>query len=354
MEEDEEAFLRGLSRGFSSLQLVQEVQDDMLGNTDGDTRFQKYGAGHGEGSFPLRADEDIFLSGGPMKEELTIDLSTVWQVPQSPNFYPLGQQDWENNILWDSCPLSPDNSAENHDLRRTDLGDSANGVSEPEIGSEKLGHQIVQDEKTDGFRCPATLDSVRSNSTLRCSNVVFSKKEFHPQLLRLESNLEMDKFCRGDGLEEKSTEEQLQHDALTQFSKISSQNRHILDGSWIDEISWEPNVSIAKPKLIFDLQDGRMLFEVLDEKDGNNFWLHAGAMVMTRSPEPISHDSLELISHGRLSSWQFDIANDIFYSSRKTSQQLNTSSEKRIAYGGEVYHSAPALKLETMKLKLSK
>ncbi|XP_048127955.1 transcription initiation factor TFIID subunit 1 isoform X4 [Rhodamnia argentea] len=355
VEEDEEAFLRGLSQGFSSIKLVQEVQDDIVGNTDGDTRYEKYGAGNGEGRFPLRADEDIFLSGGPMKEDLPTDFSTVWQLPQSPNFYPLGQQDWENSILWDSCPLSPDNSAENHDLSRADLGHSVDGVSELQIGSEnlKLGHQIAQIEKTDGFGCPATLVSAGSNSTLRCSNLVFSKKEFHPQLLRLESHLEMDKFCLGDGLEDKSTEEQLRHDALTQFSKISLQNKHILDGSWVDEISWEPNVSIAKPKLIFDLQDGRMLFEVLNDKDGNNFWLHAGAMVMTRSPEPISHDSLQLISHGRLSSWEFDIANDIFYSNRKTSQQLNTSSEKRIAYGGEVYHSAPALKLETMKLKLS-
>ncbi|KAI3439257.1 uncharacterized protein J3R85_004984 [Psidium guajava] len=355
VEEDEEAFLRGLSQGFSSLKLVQEVQDDIVGNNDDDTRYEKYGAGHSEGRFPLRADEDIFLSGGPMKEDLTTDLSTVWQLPQSPNFYPLDQQDWENSILWDSCPLSPDNSAENHDLRRADLGDSVDGVSEPQIGSEnrKLGHQITQIEKTDGFKCPATLVSAGSNSTLRCSNLVFSKKEFHPQLLRLESHLEMDKFCHGDGLEDKSTEEQLRHDALTQFSKISLQNKHILDGSWVDEISWEPNLSITKPKLIFDLQDGHMLFEVLNDKDGNNFWLHAGAMVMTRSPEPISHDSLQLMSHGRLSSWEFDIANDIFYSNRKTSQQLNASSEKRIAYGGEVYHSAPALKLETMKLKLS-
>lgn len=354
MEEDEEAFLRGLSQGLSSLKLVQEVQDDILGNTSGDTQYENYGAGHSEGRFSLRADEDIFLSGGPMKEDLTIDLSSVWQLPQSPNFYPLGQQDWENSIIWDGCPPSPENSAENHELHIVDLGDSFGGISEPQIGSEnlQLGHQMAQIEKMDGLRCPASLVSVGSNSTLRCSNLGVSK-DFHPQLLRLESHLE-DKFCHGDGLEDKRTEAQLQHDALTQFSKISLQNRHILDGSWVDEISWEPTVSIAKPKLIFDLQDGRMLFEVLDDKDGNNFWLHAGAMVMTRSPDPISHDSHELISHGRLSGWQFDIANDIFYSNRKTSQQLNTSSEKRIAYGGEVYHSAPALKLETMKLKLSK
>lgn len=353
VEEDEEAFLRGLSQGLSSLKLVQEVQDDILGNTSGDTQYENYGAGHSEGRFSLRADEDIFLSGGPMKEDLTIDLSSVWQLPQSPNFYPLGQQDWENSIIWDGCPPSPENSAENHELRIVDLGDSFGGISEPQIGSEnlQLGHQMAQIEKMDGLRCPASLVSVGSNSTLRCSDLGVSK-DFHPQLLRLESHLE-DKFCHGDGLEDKRTEEQLQRDALTQFSKISLQNRHILDGSWVDEISWEPTVSIAKPKLIFDLQDGRMLFEVLDDKDGNNFWLHAGAMVMTRSPDPISHDSHELISHGRLSGWQFDIANDIFYSNRKTSQQLNTSSEKRIAYGGEVYHSAPALKLETMKLKLS-
>lgn len=353
VEEDEEAFLRGLSQGLSSLKLVQEVQDDILGNTSGDTQYENYGAGHSEGRFSLRADEDIFLSGGPMKEDLTIDLSSVWQLPQSPNFYPLGQQDWENSIIWDGCPPSPENSAENHELRIVDLGDSFGGISEPQIGSEnlQLGHPMAQIEKMDGLRCPASLVSVGSNSTLRCSDLGVSK-DFHPQLLRLESHLE-DKFCHGDGLEDKRTEEQLQRDALTQFSKISLQNRHILDGSWVDEISWEPTVSIAKPKLIFDLQDGRMLFEVLDDKDGNNFWLHAGAMVMTRSPDPISHDSHELISHGRLSGWQFDIANDIFYSNRKTSQQLNTSSEKRIAYGGEVYHSAPALKLETMKLKLS-
>ncbi|XP_052619604.1 transcription initiation factor TFIID subunit 1-like [Lactuca sativa] len=104
------------------------------------------------------------------------------------------------------------------------------------------------------------------------------------------------------------------------------------------------------PKLLLDLQDEQMLFEILDNKHGYDLQLHAGAMITTRSAESAS-DSLELL-HG-YGGGRFNIANDKFYSNRKSSQQLKSHSKKRTSHGVKFLHSIPALKLLTMKAKLS-
>ncbi|KAK3227193.1 hypothetical protein Dsin_007055 [Dipteronia sinensis] len=106
-------------------------------------------------------------------------------------------------------------------------------------------------------------------------------------------------------------------------------------------------VAVGKPKLILDLQDEQMLFEVLDNKDSKHLKLHAGAMIVIRSVEQDSAGSFELPGRQHQSDWQFNIANDKF------SQQLQSNSNKCTAHGIRVHHSAPALKLQTMKLKLS-
>ncbi|GMH03032.1 hypothetical protein Nepgr_004871 [Nepenthes gracilis] len=96
-----------------------------------------------------------------------------------------------------------------------------------------------------------------------------------------------------------------------------------------------------------------MLFEISDGKDYDHLQLHARAMVIPRSGNCGAGDSVELPGHGGPCGGRFNIANDKFYSNRKTSPQLKTLLKKRTAHGVKVLHSIPALKLETMKPKLS-
>ncbi|KAL6531294.1 Transcription initiation factor TFIID subunit 1 [Orobanche hederae] len=96
-----------------------------------------------------------------------------------------------------------------------------------------------------------------------------------------------------------------------------------------------------------------MLFELSDMKDADELQLHAGAMIISRSAIPSGGDTLEIHGHGLSSAGRFNISNDKFYSSRKISQQIRSHSKKRAIHGLKVLHSVPALKLQTMKAKLS-
>ena len=132
---------------------------------------------------------------------------------------------------------------------------------------------------------------------------------------------------REDGRSEKVNEKKLyRSDALANYDKLVLRNRDMLDGSWLDEIIWDQEKPIRKPKLILDLQDDQMLFEILDNKDGMDLRLHAGAMVMTRSAKSSNGDSLELQGHGGPSGWR-QMANDKHYSGRKTLQQMKSNSK---------------------------
>ncbi|XP_052620996.1 transcription initiation factor TFIID subunit 1-like [Lactuca sativa] len=142
----------------------------------------------------------------------------------------------------------------------------------------------------------------------------------------------------------------IESNIIKRFNKLTLRNKDVLDGSWMDRIVWDPNQSVTKPKLLLDLQDEQMLFEILDNKHGDDLQLHAGAMITTRSAES-APDSLELL-HGY--GWgRFNIANEKFYSNRKSSQQLKSHSKKCTSHGVKFLHSIPALKLQTMKAKLS-
>lgn len=322
-EEDEEAFLRGSGQEFSSMKHEHQVRVDIMETMYDEMVSEKFG---------LRANDqlsDSFLSGTPMKDDLTVDLSTVWKFPQSPNFYPLDQQDWENSILWDENSM--DDSSEVRDI--------------PGLNTRVKEVRNEMEENL-SILSSSTFKDVEEKTDLGKSNLVFPGTLSHPQLLRLESRVQVENFSHPDEMEE--------NNATTQSSKLPLQNRQMIEGSWLDDIIWDPKLPFSKQKLILDLEDRQMLFEVVDEKNDGELWRHAGAMLITRSSESHGRDSLELLGHGNETNSRFDIANDIFYSNRKTSQQLNASSEKRTAYGVEVYHSAPALKLETMKTKLSK
>ncbi|KAI3686002.1 hypothetical protein L1987_79671 [Smallanthus sonchifolius] len=248
---------------------------------------------------------------------------------------PLDQQDWENRIIFDNSP----------DVNETSSGSEISGPESDSINRRvwiNMGSKA--DDKDHGLFCPVSIEPFSS----RKSSKSYSSSEetvYHPQLLRLESRLEKD--------ERNPT---VESDTIKRFNKFTLRNKDLLDGSWMERIVWDPQQSVSKPKILLDLQDEQMLFEVLDNKDGEHLQLHAGAMITTRSAESAGGigDLLELHGgYGGQSGGRFNIANDKFYSNRKSSQQqLKSHSKKRAAHGVKVLHSIPALKLQTMKAKL--
>ncbi|KAH7847356.1 hypothetical protein Vadar_025175 [Vaccinium darrowii] len=357
IEEDEEGFLKG-SQGFPIMRHAHVVGDDVSGRMDHELESEKFGFVQGAPMNAPQFDErrrGSYLLAEPMKDDTTVDLSAEWSSPPSPTFYPLDQQNWEDKIIWNDSPAQSDNAAESCETTGPGSEDLLKDQTEVEAGLEnnQPDLQIENDEKDHGFflcSCSVLVEPLGSKDIKGLSNQPFCESRYHPQLLRLESRLERPNNVDG---REDVTKENHQSDAINRFSKLTLQNRDMMEGSWLDRIIWEPHQSIAKPKLILDLQDEQMLFEVLDDKEGKHLRLHAGAMFITRSVKFNGGDSVEPNGHGGPSGARFNISNDKFYSNRKVSQQLKSHSKKRAAHGVKVLHSIPALKLQTMRPKLS-
>jgi len=293
-----------------------------------------------------------------MKKGVVENVSAGVQSSRCLGFYPLDQQDWEERILWDSSPVPSDNSVESHEISGPDLEASVvsetelqtgpqNSLSEPQVDPDENDHRHLL------CSSPNLLEPMGSRNSSGHTGLPFSSRSYHPQLLRLESRLEVDIPNNADGRKENAGQELHQSDDLRRFRKLTSQYRDMLEESWLDKIIWETDGPIEKPKLILDLQDEQMLFEIFDCKDDKHVGLHAGAMIITRSIKSRNGDSCEQPGHGGQSGWRY-VANDKHYSNRKTSQKIKSNSEKRMTRGVKVFHSQPALMLQTMKLKLSK
>lgn len=360
VEEDEEVFLRGSSQNLL-LEQPCAVQNGISDNNDAELDFSKFGFLHGAESVTVKdgqQQKDSCLSAEPMKrdfEGLSLEDSSLLCA----DFFPLDQQDWEEEIIWANSPAVSDNNFESSEISGPDLGPQGCGEVEFDSGMQnnQLEPQKEFGEKDHSiFFCssPVLLEPFGSIDSSGAKTNSLSKNLFHPQLLRLECRSEVDMSNLADGQRENIPEEHNESGLVKHFSKVKLQNQDMMEGSWIDNIIWEEvDRSIVKQKLIFDLQDDQMHFEVLDSKDGRHLRLHAGAMILSRSLKSSSGDSSELPGHGGQHGWRA-IANDKHYSNRKTSQQLKPNSRKRSAHGVKVFHSQPALKLQTMKLKLSK
>ncbi|CAK9163157.1 unnamed protein product [Ilex paraguariensis] len=359
VEEDEEAFLKGSSQRVSCVRWAEVTQEDALSLMDDEIESAKIGVVQGPGTIAPEVDEqrkDSCHSAEPMKEEVAFNLSE-WNSTLSPKFYPLDQQDWEDRIIWDNSPTVSDNATESCEISGLDLETLADKQTEMEVASQifRPEFQLEPDEKDHSsflHSCPVSLESFGSRIFSEATDPISSKSIYHPQLLRLESRLGMDNH-HSDVRKDGATEEILRSDAIRRFNYLALQNRDVLEGSWLNNIIWEPRHSISKPKLILDLQDEQMLFEILDNKEYKHLRPHAGAMIISRSTKSSGGDSLELHCPGGPSGGRFNIANDKFYSNRKSSQQLKSHSKKRTSHGLKVLHSIPALKLQTMKPKLS-
>ncbi|KAG5530160.1 hypothetical protein RHGRI_030509 [Rhododendron griersonianum] len=358
VEEDEEGFLKGSCQGFPILRHAHVIRDDVSGRMDYELQSEKIVFVQGAPMMAPQFDEQrqgSYLLAEPMKEDTTIDLSAEWNSPLSAKFYPLDQLNWEDKIIWNDSPAQSDNAAESCETAGPDSEDllSVQPEVEARLENNQSDLQIEYDEKDYGsflHRCSVLVEPFGSKDILGLTNQPFSETRYHPQLLRLESRLGPPSNL--DGREDVTKENHLR-DAIKHFGKLNLENRDMMEGSWLDRIIWESHQSIPKPKLILDLQDEQMLFEVLDNKKGKHLRLHAGAMFVTRSVKSSGGDSAEPNGHGGLSGARFNISNDKFYSNRKVSQQLKSHSKKRAAHGVKVLHSIPALKLQTMRPKLS-
>ncbi|XP_062177555.1 transcription initiation factor TFIID subunit 1 isoform X3 [Alnus glutinosa] len=360
VEEDEEAFLKDAGQGYSFMKQAHVIGHDVSVLYDDDPVEATFGVHQGDASLASEDDwrkKDSCLSAEPMKKGVVENVSAGVQSSRCLGFYPLDQQDWEERILWDSSPVPSDNSVESHEISGPDLEASVvsetelqtgpqNSLSEPQVDPDENDHRHLL------CSSPNLLEPMGSRNSSGHTGLPFSSRSYHPQLLRLESRLEVDIPNNADGRKENAGQELHQSDDLQRFRKLTSQYRDMLEESWLDKIIWETDGPIEKPKLILDLQDEQMLFEIFDCKDDKHVGLHAGAMIITRSIKSRNGDSCEQPGHGGQSGWRY-VANDKHYSNRKTSQKIKSNSEKRMTRGVKVFHSQPALMLQTMKLKLS-
>ncbi|XP_044490103.1 transcription initiation factor TFIID subunit 1-like isoform X4 [Mangifera indica] len=358
VEEDEETYLKGSTQGVSFIKQAHAVQHDASLHDNDVSESVKFGMVQDVTPLSGQLDErrkDSCISAEPMKEDLKLNLSAGWQSMLNPNCFPLDQHNWEDDILWDSSPAASENSFESCDI--TDFETALNGEPRLEPRQRMLhsdGSMKAEEDHSILLRnCHVLLESLGSGNFSNHTNNGFPGSKYHPQILRLESQLDLDNTNNGDHRRENISLEPCQTDAVKRFSELSLQNRDMMDGTWLDNIMWDPQDTVTKPKLILDLQDEQMLFEILDNKDSNDLQLHAGAMIVSQSVKSSSLDSFELAGRKYQCDWKFNIANDKFYMNGKISQQLQTNSNKRIPHGIRVHHSAPALKLQTMKLKLS-
>ncbi|KAG6652791.1 hypothetical protein CIPAW_05G030600 [Carya illinoinensis] len=359
IEEDEEAFLKDAGQGYSFMKQTHAMEHELSALYEDDQEVAALGVLQGAASLASEDDrqrKDSCMSAEPMKEGAVGYVSTGLQSPRYSGFYPLDLQDWEEGIIWDSSPLVSDNSVgseiSGHDLEASVVIEAEPETGPPNHGSEPLVESDENNHRHLHCSFPNLLEPLGSINSIGHTDIPYLSSRYHPQLLRLESCLEVDVLNNADGRKENFGEEIHRSDGLRRFSKLTSQYRDMLEASWLDKVVWETDRPVEKPKLILDLQDEQMLFEILDTKDAKHLGLHAGAMIITRSIKSRNGDSLEQLGHGGQSGWRY-VANDKHYSNRKTSQKIKSNSKKRTAHGVKVFHSQPALMMQTMKLKLS-
>lgn len=357
VEEDEEDFLKRSCQGVFTAKSSILAQDNNHMEKESDVEHANFGVWEGFLMSPTVDEEKKDLSEQPLTEGIEVDLSTKWQSPSCHKFYPLYQKNWEDEIIWGNSPSESHQSIESCLISGPEseaLSDAEieAGVQHKNLPSEFQMELGEKDHSVFLHSSPVVVEPFGSRNSSESPNLPYSERSFHPQILRLDSQPGVgDSHCCSGG-SKVDTEERCKVDALRRLSKLSLQNKELVEGSWLDSIIWDTSEYIPRPKLILDLQDEQMLFEIPDNKDGRLLCAHAGAMIITRFMKSESGDSHDLPGQG-LSAGRFNISNDKYYSNRKISQQSKYHAKKRAVHGIKVMHSVPALRLQTMKPKLS-
>ncbi|CAN6483418.1 unnamed protein product [Victoria cruziana] len=349
-EEDEEAFLTGSCQRST----LSQARDVSMGESG---RLRDGGIDiNSRSSLSSSVDDvdqgDSYVAARPMKEatisHLLSDVSTF-----DPVLDPVEQYDWENDIVWGNSPSPCHDHRESCTMSEVESETLTTG--EVDIESRKKSLLLVGDDKVGGSLCsyPVCVEPFGSGKSVDGTLCTTQERSNHPQILRLESRLDLENSSYPEP-EETNGREGLHRKRVSEhLRKPSSKNFELLEGSWLDNIFWEPKQPVPKPKLILDLEDDQMLFEVFDNKEGRQLCAHAGAMIVARPVRSVSGEHPDTHGQGSVSAGRFNISNDKYYSSRKALQQSKSHAKKRALHGIKVMHSVPALKLQTMKTKLS-
>ncbi|CAE5959072.1 unnamed protein product [Arabidopsis arenosa] len=296
---------------------------------------------------------DSCIMGELLKEDLIDDNSSLCQSQLSMEVFPLDQHEWEHRILWEHSPEISGNSGEVFEPGlepEAMLVEGTNAETEEENLNVMNSREKVQAD--DNMPVPFSANLLESSGSRgsQSTNESTNKSRHHPQLLRLESQWDENHLSENDEAGVKKIK-RLENDALGRFSRLVLRERDLGDEAWLDSIIWDSDKELSRSKLIFDLQDEQMVFEILDNEESKNLQLHAGAMIVSRSSK--SKDETFPEGCESNSGWQFNISNDKFYMNGKSSQQLQANTNQSGAHSLRVFHSAPAIKLQTMKSKLS-
>ncbi|XP_010535990.1 PREDICTED: transcription initiation factor TFIID subunit 1 isoform X2 [Tarenaya hassleriana] len=297
---------------------------------------------------------DSCIMGEPLKGDVADDNLSSGESQLSEEVFPLDQQEWEQQILWETSPPVSCSSEENIAFSGVETEGVLVRGMKPVTEQDRLGSM---NSKNDGQAdrnmvlsfSANLLDSFGSRGPHPSSESLYESR-YHPQLLRLESQWKKDDPSENDDVGGGNLE-QLESGDLRRFSGLAMQERDKADEAWLDSIIWEPDKELRRAKLIFDLQDEQMVFEIPDNEDSKHLQLHAGAMIVSRPFKSMDGSLLEGCESNM--SWDFNISNDKFYMNGKTSQQLQSNSNKGGVHSLRVFHSAPAIKLQTVKIKLS-
>lgn len=365
LEEDDELFLKGdYSRHLAGkdANMIHEEYHEKV-----DDSIEEVGHGDRQGRCASLSEEigwdgstHSCLWAQPMKDgDSHLFLGEMESFP-SPNFYPLDQQEWEDGILWDvSSPVNKSKSGEEDKVLVGEqvLEDTHIINNEMRNDYNLLESEVktIMERSDSNFLLtyPISVEPFDLKLAWDERESLTSRGISHPQMLRLEScsKLGTQQYLVSDV--PKTVAKTFEDDIIAKyFRKLSLQNTDLLEGSWVDRIVWEDSKNVQKEKLIFNLQDDQMLFEVLDTKEGRHLRTHAGAMVITRSAKATSGEPGDFSSQ-TASMARFNISNDKYYSNRKLSQQQKSHTKKRSFHGIKVVHSLPAMRLQTMKPKLS-
>lgn len=354
VEDDEGLLLKSHGRVDTHVKQADLIQLDVPLPIRGDLQLVKagtFGSIIPESREFTKPGRDSCTMGELLKQELEDDKSSLCQSQSSMEVFPLDQQEWENRIIWENSPGVSGNSCESFESgieSESLLIQGTNSETEQEsLNVVNSGEQAQAENNKPVSFFVSALESLGSHTTSESTN----KSRRHPQLFRLESQWDEDHPSENDNTGGKNLK-QLKRDTVGRFSRLGLQERDMGDDPWLDSIIWESDKELTRSKLIFDLQDEQMVFEIPDNGESKDLQLHAGSMILSRSSKPKDKRFQE--GCGSNYGFQFNISNDKFYMNGKSCQQLQANANQFGIHSLRVLHSASAIKLQTMKNKLSK
>ncbi|KAJ0235844.1 Transcription initiation factor TFIID subunit 1 [Hirschfeldia incana] len=355
VEDDEEILLKSHGRVDADAKQGDLIQLDVPFPISEGLKMVKAGTIGGitpESREFSKLGRDTCIMGELLKQDVIEDDSSLCQSQLSMDVFPLDQHEWEHQILWENSPeTSCGNSGDSFEAGLDSVGMLVQGTnSETEQDSLNVmnSREQAQAEKNMLVSFSANLLESFGSRGSDCGSESTNNRRHHPQLLRLESHSGEDHLGENDIT---GVENMKRLESKSRVSKLALQERDMGDEAWLDRIIWESDKELSRSQLIFDLQDEQMVFEILDNEETKNLQLHAGAMIVFRSSKSNDESFQEVCESN--SGWQFNISNDKFYMNGKSSQQLQANTNKSGVHSLRVFHSAPAIKLQTMKNKLS-